>query len=227
MNLSSTAPLRARLCPYAAALCLLAAPAVHAEKADRDKPINMEADHMQVDDAKHVEVFEGKVVMTQGTLLLRADKIVVTQDAEGFRHGVATVAPGALAYFHEKRDGVDEYVEGWGERIEYDSKTDKAELFVHARLKRVLDEVHGNYISYDGKSDFYTVNSGEASGNENNPQGRVRMTVQPKKKEPVPPAKGDSAVPVKSAAQEKPVPAGPDPALKASPAIANPRPKED
>src|ERR1700691_3711645 len=131
-----------------AAWCALAAPVAHAEKADREKPINLEADHMTIDDLKKIQTYEGKVVFTQGTLIIRADKIVVTDDAEGFHHGVATVGPGGLAYFREKRDGGDEYVEGWGERIEYDDQTDRAEFFVRARLKRNLDEVHGNYISY-------------------------------------------------------------------------------
>jgi lipopolysaccharide export system protein LptA len=193
---------------------MLATPAVFAERADREKPINLEADHMAIDDLKHVQVYEGKVVFTQGTLMIRADKIVVTQDADGFRHGTATVVPGNLAYFREKRDGADEYVEGWGERIEYDDKTDRAELFVRARLKRNLDEVRGNYISYDGKTEFYLVKSAADAASTNDRQDRVRATIQPKKKEPAAPGKT-------GAAPAEPAPA--DLGLKPSAAIANPR----
>jgi lipopolysaccharide export system protein LptA len=219
----------------AAMACVVSTPA-HAEKADRDKPINLEADHMTVDDLKKIQTYEGKVVFIQGTLIIRADKIVVTDDAEGFHHGVATVLPGGLAYFKEKRDGVDEYVEGWGERIEYDSKADKAELFVRAHLKRELDEVRGNYISYDGKTETYVVTSGEASGTPYNPQGRVHATIQPKKKEPVAPAKPGQAQPKADGAQPKTDAATPKPdattpktdagagiSLKATPEIAHPR----
>jgi lipopolysaccharide export system protein LptA len=197
-----------------AGCAMLAAPAAFAERADREKPINLEADHMAIDDLKHVQVYEGKVVFTQGTLMIRADKIVVTQDADGFRHGVATVVPGNLAYFREKRDGADEYVEGWGERIEYDDKTDRAELFVRARLKRNLDEVRGNYISYDGKTEFYLVKSAADPASASDRQDRVRATIQPKKKEPAAPGKTGAA------------PADPAPGdlgLKSSAAIANPR----
>lgn len=229
---------------------LLVAPLAHAEKADRDKPINLEADHMAIDDLKKIQTYEGKVVMTQGTLVIRADKIVVTQNAEGAHHGVATVAPGNLAYFREKRDGVDEYVEGWGERIEYDDGTDKAEMYVRARLKRNLDEVHGNFISYDGKTEYYLVKSGAESGTPYNPDGRVRATIQPKKKEPVTPSKAEpgSASKPEPASSSKPggasssktEPAAPsstqpvsppktepevsDPGLKPTAAIADPRP---
>jgi lipopolysaccharide export system protein LptA len=192
-----------KLALVCAAALVFAAPA-HAEKTDREKPINLEADHMTVDDLKKIQTYEGKVVFTQGTLVLRADKVVVTDDAEGFHHGVATMLPGdGLAYFREKRDGVDEYVEGWGERIEYDSKADKAELFVRARLKRELDEARGNYISYDGKTEMYVVNAGTASSTPYNAKPRVYVTIQPKKKEPAVPAKPGQAQPKSDAASPR------------------------
>jgi len=212
----------------AVAACASSGP-VRAEKADRDKPINLEADHMTVDDLKKIQTYEGKVVFTQGTLVIRADKVVVTDDADGFHHGVATVLPGGLAYFREKRDGVDEYVEGWGERIEYDSKADKAELFVRAHMKRELDEVRGNYISYDGKTEMYVVTSGEASGTAYDPKGRVHAIIQPKKKEPVAPVKPGQTQPKADAATPKPdvapakTEAGASLSLKTTPEIAQPR----
>ncbi len=222
-SLRSLVPALRRIAVVLAAGCLLPAPAAYAERADRDKPITLEADHMTIDDLKHVQVYEGKVVMQQGTLAIHADRIVVTQDADGFHHGVATVAAGSLVYFREKRDGVDEYVEGWGERVEYDDKTDHAELFVRARLKRNLDEVRGNYISYDGRTEYYLVNSGSDSGNANNPQGRVRATIQPKKKEPAAPAKTAPAAPPTGDAAAPARPGGGSLGLQSLPVIANPR----
>ena len=70
------------------ALCLLLAAlptVVLAEKGDREKPINVEADRVSIDDIKKVQIFEGNVVMSQGTLQLRTSKLVVTQDADGFQ----------------------------------------------------------------------------------------------------------------------------------------------
>src|SRR5574340_897813 len=113
-------------------LLLAAAPAAVAEKADRDKPINLEADTANVDDAKKVSIYEGNVILTQGTLVIRADKLVVQEDAEGFQYGTAYGNP---ASFRQKREGYDEYIEGYGLRIEYDQKKDLVQLFTNARMK--------------------------------------------------------------------------------------------
>ena len=154
-------------------------PAAHAEKADRDKPINLEADTANVDDAKKVSIYEGNVVLTQGTLVIRADRLVVKEDAEGFQYGTAYGNP---ASFRQKREGYDEYIEGYGQRIEYDQKKDLVQLFTNARMKRNQDEARGNYISYDGKTEFFQVIGGKEHATPSNPKGRVRTVLQPKKK---------------------------------------------
>lgn len=153
--------------------------AAQAEQADRDKPINLEANTMDVNDATKVSVYQGNVRLTQGTLLILADKLVVKQDSEGFSTGTAYGNP---ATFRQKRDGVDEYIEGWAQRIEYDGKRDKVELFVSARVKRGQDEVRGSYIAYDGKTEFFQVKGGQDAVTETNPKGRVRAVIQPKSK---------------------------------------------
>ena len=102
------------------ALCLLLAALptiVLAEKGDRDKPINVEADRVSIDDIKKMQIFEGNVVMSQGTLQLRTSKLVVTQDADGFQKGVATGKKKKKTRFKKKREGSHDYVEGEGERI--------------------------------------------------------------------------------------------------------------
>jgi len=175
-------------CRAAAALALtllLLSPAA-AEKADREKPVNLEADQVTVDDAKQVAVFEGNVVLTQGTLQIRGDRMEVRQDKEGFRHGTTW---GKLAYFRQKRDGYEEYIEGWAERIEYDGRAEKVQMFTRAMMKRGEDEVRGNYISYDSQTEFYQVIGGGAkAATANNPDGRVRAVMQPKAKEKPPSA---------------------------------------
>src|SRR6476469_8739489 len=150
-----------------------------AEKADRDKPVHLEADRATVQDANKLATFTGNVVLTQGTLIIRADKMTVKEDANGFQHATAF---GNLVSFRQKRDGRDEYVEGWSERMEYDGKADKVQLFKKARLRRGQDEVHGDYISYDAVNEFFQVNGvGEAS-TQTHSEGRVRAVIQPKKK---------------------------------------------
>ena len=148
-------------------------PTAHAERADRDKPVHLEAGRVTVDDLKNIHVYENNVILTQGTLVIRCDRLVVTQDADGFQKGVATGGPAdGLATFRQKREGKDEYVDGKAERIEYDARTEKAQLFVRAYVKSGLDEVQGHYISYDGMTEQYLVTSapGTAKGGE---PGRV------------------------------------------------------
>jgi len=172
---------------------LLACPigAVYAEKADRDKPIHIESDKMSLDNASHVSVFEGSVELTQGTLRLIAEKAVVTEDADGNKFCVAT---GHLANFRQKRDEANEYVEGYGERIEYNTLTGKVDLFVRARVKRDQDDVRGDHITYNTQTEIFRVNSPEKTG-------RVRATLQPKNKDTKDsPAKGAETKP----AEQKP-----------------------
>lgn len=155
-----------------------------AERADRDKPIHLEADRATVEDVKRkdstrVSVFTGNVIMTQGTLRITADKVILREDINGFRYATAT---GNLVTFRQKRDGVDEYIEGWSKRAEYDNKTDKIELFRQARLKRGEDEVKGDYISYNMTTEFFQVIGSNERGIEAGDDNRVRIIFQPKNK---------------------------------------------
>lgn len=155
-----------------------------AERADRNKPVNLEADRATVEDVNRkdesrVSIFTGNVVLTQGTLRITADKVIMKEDTKGFRYATAV---GDLVTFRQKRDGLDEYVEGWSKRVEYDNKTDKIELFRQARLKRGADEVKGDYISYDMNSEFFQVIGSNERGVETEADNRVRVTIQPKNK---------------------------------------------
>ena len=160
-----------------------------AERADRDKPVNLEADRVDLDDAKKEAVFVGSVTLTQGTLTIKADKIIVKQDAEGFQYGIAYGNP---AHFRQKREGFDEYIEGYSERVEYDGKADKVQMFTNARIERGGDEVRGDYISYNAVTEFYQViGGGKSTSTSGNPQGKVHVVIKPKPKPGAPaPASG-------------------------------------
>jgi lipopolysaccharide export system protein LptA len=172
------------LCIAIAALALSATP-VRADRGDRDKPVNLEANRLTVDEGKKVQVLEGNVQLVQGTLTIRAEKLVVTQDASGFQKGVAYSGGGRLATFRQKREGKDEYIDGEAERIEYDSKAEKTELFDKAYIKSGLDEVRGQYISYDAKTENYLVTGGSspASAGKGGRQERVHAVIQPKNRD--------------------------------------------
>jgi lipopolysaccharide export system protein LptA len=157
---------------------LLCMPTCFAERADRDKPLHLESDQVLMDDVKMTSTFTGNVQLTQGTMLIRGDKIIVIQDKEGFKHGTVYGNP---ASFRQKREGLDEYVEGDGERIEYDTRTEVVDFYEQSHVKRGLDELRGEHITYNVKTEIFQVNS-DGTGSAGNPPKRVRAVLQPKPK---------------------------------------------
>jgi lipopolysaccharide export system protein LptA len=162
-------PVKSNFIPLA--LLLLIAPLCHAERADSEKPVHLEADKVLVDDAHQVSTFSGNVKLSQGTLLILGDKIILVQDKEGYKH---VTVNGKTASFRQKREGFDEYVEGYGERIEYDTRTETVDFYVQASLKREQDEVRGAHITYNAKTEIFQVNG-------NTTAQRVHAILQSKK----------------------------------------------
>lgn len=165
------------------------APAL-AEKADRDKPMSIEADLLQHDDLKQVSVFTGKVVATKGSIVMRGDRIEVRQDPQGYQFGVILPEPGKRAFYRQKREGLNEFMEGEAERIEYDGRADRVTLMGRAELRRyrgtvLNDEMSGQLISYDNLSDKFRVD-GQPAGESAKvpsaaaPASRVRAVLTPR-----------------------------------------------
>ena len=160
-------------------------PQAFAERADRDKPVIISADKSSGDDLNQTSVYTGDVVLTKGTITLRADQLTTLQDSEGYSHGTAiSTQPAKLAYFKQKREGVDEYIEGQAERIEYDEKSDTVKLFNRAVVKRLAagrdaDEIRGDRIDYNSRTEVYNAQSNNAS-TPGGKDSRVRVVLQPK-----------------------------------------------
>ncbi len=170
-----------------AVISLCASINAFAEAADRNKPIELEADSVIVDDAKKISTYLGNVILTQGTLVIHADKLIVREDRNGFQHSTSTGNP---TTFKQKREGKNEYMTGSGRRIEYDGRMDKVQLYTKAWVKRGEDIVYGDYISYDANAEYAEVIGGKKSESAGSSSGRVRAIIQPKNKQestPVPP----------------------------------------
>ncbi|TAH10241.1 MAG: lipopolysaccharide transport periplasmic protein LptA [Curvibacter sp.] len=164
---------------------LVASVAGHAwaEKADRNKPMNVEADALRYDDLKQVSVFTGNVVLTKGSIIIRGAQLEVRQDPDGYQFGVVTGSESTLAFFRQKRDGLDEFIEGDGVTIEYDGRADTVRFIKKAKLRRfrgatLADEVTGASILYENLSDKFTVDGTPKSATA--PAGRVRAMLTPK-----------------------------------------------
>lgn len=175
--------------------CVMLAAPVSAEKADRNKPMNIESDALRYDDIKQTSVFTGRVVLTKGTIVIRGAQLDVRQDPEGNQYGVVKAEPGKLAFFRQKRDSrpgtPDEYMEGEGEVIEYDGKTDVVKFLQRAQLRRYIgaslnDEVNGVVIVYDNASSVMTVDGGPTKPGADGSAPRVRAVLTPRIDEPRP-----------------------------------------
>lgn len=177
---------------------------VAAERADRDKPTLIEATQCVTEELKQISVCTGNVVLTRGTMRITGERMELKQDPEGYRQATVDAAPGQLALFRQRQDsttpGVEEYIEGVAERIEYDERTDNVRLVRRALWKRLeserpRDEVAGDLITYDGRSETYRVTGGKDAG----PDGRVKLILGPQSDGKTP-AKPAPPAPLKPAA---------------------------
>lgn len=194
-----------------AALGLTLAQPAFAERADQEKPLVLEADNASYDDVKQIYTLTGNVVLTKGTMVLKSDAAELRTDAEGYQYAIATAKPGRLAYIRQKRDGVDEYIDGWGDRIEYDGKSEINKLIGHARAARVsgvgakiIDEIRGAVITYDSRNKFYTATGGDNNTTAGGSSGRVRAVLSPRADASAPAASGAPLNLKPSAAPAKP-----------------------
>jgi lipopolysaccharide export system protein LptA len=173
----------ANLTPLAAVLaaaCLCWALPAGAEKADKDKPTNIEANKMSSDDARRMTIFEGNVVLTKGTIAVRADRIVVRQDADGFQFSTAYGKPVRFRQKGEQKGGCEGlWTDGEALRIEIDDRNEKVELFEKARVQRDQDVVNGDYIFLDQRTEFFSVSTAKSAAPAATPS-RVTAVLQPK-----------------------------------------------
>lgn len=178
-----------RMLPPAIALAaaLFAAFPAAAERADRDQPMHIEADALRYENEQRLSTFSGNVVVTKGTILMRGAELQVRQDEAGNQFAAMTAAAGKRAFFRQKREGVNEFIEGESEVIDYDSITDTVHLRRRAEMRRLAgdalqDEVHGALIVYNNRTEVYTVDGaprqvapGAATG-----RSRVSATLAPR-----------------------------------------------
>ena len=179
MNTSSFRALSA----LAGAVLLMAVSGAMAERADNSKPMQIAADAMRYDDVKQTSIWTGNVIATKGTIVIRGDVVEVREDAEGYQHGTVTGNPKKRAFFRQKRDSVDEFMEGEGETIVYDGKKDVIQFVKNAEVRRyrgtvLADEIKGTLIVYENLNDRFSADGSSAVTGVGS--GRVSATIAPK-----------------------------------------------
>jgi lipopolysaccharide export system protein LptA len=158
--------------------------AAWAEKADRGRPMTLESDQpCTVSLQKQTSVCSGNVVISQGTLQIRADKLELRETPEGYQMALATGSAAKPATYRQKRDGGDETVEGQAQRIDYDSRAGTLRFEGAAVVRRlrgtsVADEIQGQQIVWDSTAESFNVRGGAVTPG--NPGGRVRAVITPR-----------------------------------------------
>lgn len=188
-----------RVCALVLGLALgLGGVSVHAEKADKAMPMTAQADAMRHDDQKQVTDLTGNVVVTKGSIVMRGGRIEIRQDVQGNHSATIYTEMDTPAFFRQKREGLNEFIEGQADRIEYDSAANTVTLYRKAVFRRlggtaVLDELKGSKIVYDSATDRYAVDGGPANASVINPSGRVTATIAAKPKNVLAPAATSAA----------------------------------
>ena len=121
---------------FTALVLSLIVPLAQAETQDRQKPIEIQADHFFGDEIKQEAVYTGSVRVDQGTMRLTGQKLVLVESAAGYRKGTQ------------------EWVSGRAQEIVYEERTGIVTLTGKAVVERsengvVKDRARGNKIVYD------------------------------------------------------------------------------
>ena len=149
-------------------LAFLSLPSL-AAKADRDQPMQIEADSMRHDETKLLTQFLGKVLVTKGSLVLRAERMEVLQDNQGRQRATLWSDGAERVFFRQKREGLNEYTEGQADQILYDTQSDTVTLVQNAQVRvlrgtMVADELNGHTIVFNNLTEVMTVDGQAAKG---------------------------------------------------------------
>ena len=135
-------------------------------KSDRDQPADIEADNTEIDFRTGVRTLTGNVLIVQGTLRLKADKLVGQ-----YTKGELTKATawGSPARFKQRPDGKPDDVEGAAKKIVVDYASNTLTLFGKASLKQGENTARGDTITYNMATDKLQIkgNSGIGTAGKN------------------------------------------------------------
>jgi lipopolysaccharide export system protein LptA len=139
---------------------------------DRNQPIQLEADRAQLDQKTGISVYQGNVVITQGSMRLTADKVTIYLQNGNFQRMEAI---GKLVTLRYKPAVNTEEINGVSKRVEYNAVTAQMVMTTDAKITQGQDVFSGDRIEYDLKEDLVKA-QGTAEG------GRIQFILQPKTK---------------------------------------------
>ena len=156
-------------------IMLLATSEAWALSTDREQPVNIEADRLDVDDAKGIGIYRGNVVLTQGSARLNADVLRVYTNAQ--RELSRVEAEGRPAKFRQLMDDTQQEVSGQALEITYQVAKEYVLFKGSAYFWKCGDEFSGNRVEYFAPQALVKASQSK-QGNE-----RVNVTLLPHRQE--------------------------------------------
>ena len=149
----------------------------HALSSDKDKPMTIEADSVDIDDKKGLTVYRGNVDVRQGTLHVTGNTLVI-EKVDGEVKIVTVV--GKPATYKQRPDNKKQDVTAEARKLQVYPKRDMVRLERNAIVNQEGNVYKGNIIEYDNKNDIIKMkgNIGKTDTGKKK-KGRIRMTIQP------------------------------------------------
>ena len=113
---------------------------------DSDKPVNIDSENQALDLQGNVATFTGNVIVTQGTIKITADKVVVTRPG-GDSNKTIVDAYGNPATFYQMQDS-GKPVQGHAAKLHYELAKDFVELTGNAYIEQQDSNIKGDRITY-------------------------------------------------------------------------------
>ena len=156
---------------YSLLLGLLLAAPLWALDSDREQPIEVEADSLELREQENISIYEGNVRLTQGSLEINSDRLVIHfNDAGDLELMEMTGAPARLRRLDDER----QEMRGQARRINYREAESVLELLQEARFSHAGDTIEGHRIRINTEDN--SIQAGSADTDE-----RVKMLIQPRK----------------------------------------------
>ena len=126
-------------------------------KDDTNQPINIVSDNQSLDMSNRVVTFTDNVVITQGSIVVKANKVIITRPEENSKKKDTVEAFGNQVMDNGKP------VDGKANKVFYDLGTEFLTLTGNAELKQLDSKINGNVITYDVKKQQLNATSSSGS----------------------------------------------------------------
>ena len=153
-----------------AALLSFASFSALALKDDNKQPINIQSDNQALDMESNTVTLTDNVVITQGSILIKASKVVIKRPPEGSGKKDTVDASGSPVTFHQMLDD-GKPVDGRANQVHYDLNQEFLTLKGNAELRQLDSKINGSVITYDVKKQQLKANGGKG--------GRVQTVLIP------------------------------------------------